>query len=226
MPAIQAARGVKDPTIRFWALWSAILLGDRAAVAELQPFVLQAGLHQRRALELAFRVLPVEPARDWISALAKDPAQARRVVEATGVLGDPHAVNWLIGKMEEPALARLAGEAFTNITGIELERHHLVQEAPAKSATIPSDDSEDPQVGLDEDENLPWPERENVAALWRRHGQHFLVGRRYFLGRPLSPEWLQDKLTNGSLRQRHAAALELALAGEQPLVNTFARLGV
>jgi len=118
MPAVQAARGNTDPTVRFWALWAAILLGDRAAAAELQPFVLQGGPHQRRALELAFRVLPVEQAREWISALAKDPAQARTVIQATGVLGDPHAVNWLIGKMADSKLAKLAGEAFSAITGV------------------------------------------------------------------------------------------------------------
>ena len=104
-------------------------------------------------------------------------------------------------------------------------RHQLAYEAPADAESIPNDDPADDRVGLDEDENLPWPEVEKVAGLWRRHGQHFLVGRRYFLGRPLSPEWLNDKLLHGSQRQRHAAALELALSGEQPLVNTYARIG-
>lgn len=225
MPAVQSARHEEDPEIRFWALWSAILLGDRAAVTALQPFVFKAAPHQARALQLAFRVLPVEQGREWISSLARDPAQARSVIQATGILGDPHAVNWLIGKMSEPKLARLAGEAFTQITGIELERHQLQREVPHDAAPIPNDDPADPEVGLDADENLPWPEVDKVAALWRHHGQHFLVGRRYFLGKPLSPEWLNDKLVNGSQRQRHAAALELALLGDRPLPNTRARVG-
>ena len=225
MPAVQLARMADDPLLRFWARWSVVMLGDRTEVIDLQPFVLRAGPLQQRALELAFRVLPLEQGREWVSALAKDPDQARTVIKATGILGDPHAVNWLIGKMADPTLSRLAGEAFTNITGIDLMRHQLACEAPADAESIPNDDPADNRAGLDEDENLPWPEVEKVAGLWRRHGQHFLVGRRYFLGRPLSPEWLNDKLLHGSQRQRHAAALELALSGEQPLVNTYARIG-
>jgi uncharacterized protein (TIGR02270 family) len=223
MPAVQAARTVDDPATRFWANWSAILLGDRAAVVDLQAFVFNPNPNRNRALQLAFRVLPIEQARMWISNLAKDPAQARTVVQATGILGDPHAVNWLIGKMTEPALARLAGEAFSNITGIDLERHQLNSAAPSDQAPIPNDDSEDDYSGLDEDENLPWPAVDKVAALWRSHGQHFLVGRRYFLGRPITADLLKDKLDHGFQRQRHAAALELALLGEVPLPNTSAK---
>lgn len=224
MPAVQAARTAKDPAIRFWSTWSAILLGDRAVVTDLQPFVSQAGPYQSRALQLAFRVLPIEQARVWISGLAKDPAQTRTVIQATGILGDPHAVNWLIGKMADLTLARLAGEAFTQITGIELERHQLQSAAPVHQAPIPNDNPDDDYVGLDTDENLPWPDANKVAVLWRSHGQHFLVGRRYFLGRPITAELLKDRLVNGYQSQRHAAALELALLGEMPLPNTRARI--
>lgn len=224
MPAVQAARAAEEPDVQFWATWSAILLGDRAAVADLQAFVFKPGPHQSRALQLAFRVLPIEQARVWISSLAKEPAQVRTVIQATGILGDPHAVNWLIGKMADPVLARLAGEAFTQITGIGLERHQLLAAAPTDQPQIPNDDPADADVGLDEDENLPWPDANKVAALWRAHGQHFLVGRRYFMGRPISAELLKDKLAHGFQRQRHAAALELALLGELPLPNTHARI--
>jgi uncharacterized protein (TIGR02270 family) len=224
MPAVQTARAAEEPILRFWALWSALLLGDRTAINDLQPFVLQSGPLQNRAIDLAFRVLPVEQGRSWISSLARDPAQTRPVVIATGILGDPHAVNWLIAKMADPKLARLAGEAFTNITGIDLERHQLMREMPTEVEAYPNDDPADTHVGLDPDENLAWPDADKVAALWRRHGQHFLVGRRYFLGRPLTPEWLNDKLSNGTQRQRHAAAMELALLGDKPLPNTRARI--
>lgn len=224
MQAVQVARAAEEPGVRFWGTWSAILLGDRSAVADLQTFVFEEGPNQARALQLAFRVLSIEQARTWISSLAKDPAQARTVIAATGILGDPHAVNWLIGKMVDPALARLAGEAFTHITGIELERHQLMAAVPFDMTPIPNDDPDDGYVGLDEDENLPWPDAGKVAALWRAHGQHFLVGRRYFMGRPITAELLKDKLANGLQRQRHAAALELALLGEMPLPNTRARI--
>lgn len=227
MPALQMHIDSKNPTLAFWANWSSILLGQQTLVKNLRPFALAPGPHQARAIQLAFRVLPVEQGREWISALAHDPANLRAVISATGVLGDPHAINWLIGKMTDPKQARLAGEAFTLITGIDLEKHQLTQPSPQNPTPIPNDDIEDNHVSLDDDENLPWPNAESIAALWRHHGQHFLVGRRYFLGKVISPEWLKAKLADSPQRQRHAAVLELALIDPQSrFTNTQARASV
>lgn len=225
MPALQAALNAKDTTLAFWATWSAILLGQHALVKNLQPYALKPGPHQARAIQMAFRVLPVEQGREWISALAKDSGNPRAVITATGILGDPHAVNWLISKMTDPQQARLAAEAFTLITGIDLEKHKLTAAPPSDQAPIPNDDAMDTNIGLDDDENLPWPHAEQIAALWRNHGQHFLVGRRYFLGKVIAPDWLKSKLEDSTQRHRHAAALELALVDSQSrLINTRARV--
>lgn len=223
MPVLQMNLSAKDATLAFWANWSAILLGQHTQVNNLRSYVLRPGPLQTRAIQLVFRVLPVEQGREWISAMAKDTANLRAVITATGILGDPHAVNWLISRMTDLQFARLAGDAFMAITGIEFDKHGLTMAPPADLAPIPNDNPEDPHVGLDEDENLPWPDAEKIAALWRNHGQHFLVGRRYFLGKTITPDWLKNRLQESPQRQRHAAALALALLGESPLLNTRAR---
>jgi uncharacterized protein (TIGR02270 family) len=224
MPTLQAVLASKDAALNFWSNWSSILLGQHAEVVSLRPFITSPGPYQQRAIQLAFRTLPVEQGREWISTLAKDSANPRAVITATGVLGDPHAVNWLVSKMTDPAVARLAGEAFTHITGIDLAKHALTLPAPHGASALPNDDPMDTYVGLDEDEYLPWPDAGKIAALWRNHGQHFLVGRRYFFGRPITTDWLNEALANGTQRARHAAALELALIDSQrPLTNTRAR---
>ena len=220
MPVLQATLGSNDPALAFWANASAILLGQHALVKNLRAYVLAPGAYQTRAIQLAFRVLPVETAREWISALAKDPNNLRAVITATGVLGDPHAVNWLIGKMTDAKQARLAGEAFTLITGIDLHRHDLIK-TPLPAAT----DNTDNDLNVDDDEYLPWPDAERIAALWRNQGKHFLVGRRYCLGKAITPEWLKHKLAESTQRQRHAAALELALIDPNSrLINTRAKV--
>ena len=225
MPALQAALTESNSDIVFWAAWSSILLGQIAEVKHLRKIVLHRGPYQEWAIQLAFRVLGVDAGREWISAMSKDKTQVRAVIKATGVLGDPHAVNWLIGKMADPLLARLAGEAFTFITGVDLEKHQLGSAAPSDQALIPNDDTEDTHVGMDEDENLPWPDVAKVTGLWRNHGQNFIVGRRYFLGKPISADWLKSKISSGTQRQRHAAAMELALIDPQTrLINTRARV--
>lgn len=225
MPVLQATIGSKDAALAFWANWSAILLGQHALVKNLRPYALKPGPYQARSIQLAFRVLTVEPGREWISAMAKDPTNVRAVITATGVLGDPHAVNWLIGKMTDSKQSRLAGEAFTLISGVDLERHNLTSTPPPDLTPIPNDNTDDNDIGSDADENLPWPNAENIAALWRNHGQHFLVGRRYFLGKALTPEWLKAKVADSAQRHRHAAALELALIDTNSrLINTRAKV--
>jgi uncharacterized protein (TIGR02270 family) len=225
MPALQAALVVTNTDILFWAAWSSILLGQTSEVKVLRQFAMHRGPYQEWAIHLAFRVLNVEQGREWISAMSKDKTQVRAVIKATGVLGDPHAVNWLISRMSDPLLARLAGESFSFITGIDLEKHQLHRAVAPDAPMIPNDDADDTHVGLDEDENLPWPDVEKVMALWRNHGANFLVGRRYFMGKPIAPEWLKTKLSDGNMRQRHAAALELALIDPSSrLINTRAKM--
>lgn len=223
MPILQANIKSEDPHCVFWSSWSAVLLGQRGAVNHLKSFVLHPGALQRRAIDIAFRVLPVDQGREWISLMAKDPANARAVIQATGELGDPHAVNWLIAKMSEPSLARAAAEAFTFITGIDLEQQALIAPPPG-ALPGPNDDPADENVRLDEDEHLPWPDVDKVQSVWRTQGQQFLVGRRYFLGKTPTPDWLKHILLHGSQRQRHAAALELALVDANTrLLNTRAK---
>lgn len=217
LPVLHGAMGARESSSIFWAIWSAVLLGQRALAEDLRPFVLGPGPYRARAIQLAFRVLPAERGREWISALARDPAQARAAIAAAGVLGDPQAVRWLIDKMSDAATARLAGDAFAAITAIDLEEHRLIQSPPG-------DEVDDVDAGIDEDRDLPWPDAEKVAAWWRHQGHRFAAGRRYLLGRPLSPEWLRHLLKDGAQRGRYAAALELALTEPGArLVNTRAR---
>ena len=222
MPALQAAITDDRDNIRFWSNWSAILLGQHASLQQLKSFVFEhESPYQNLALQLCFRVLPVEQGRVWISELAQNEKQTRVVIKATGILGDPHAVNWLISKMTEPKFAKLSGEAFSFITGVDFVKHDLTKEQPTIHPMHESDDD----VELDEDENLPYPDQTKVAMLWRSHGQKFIIGRRYFIGQVISTSWLRSILNSGTQRQRHAASIELALHDNNILMpNTRARI--
>ncbi len=225
MPHLSEAIHSEQEDIRFWSICSTVLLGNHAAVTKLEPYVFHSGPHQSKAVNLAFKVLPVEQARSWISKLVTNAEQSRIVIKATGVLGDPHAVNWLITKMREPTQAKLAAEAFTLITGINLQQYHLVADDIAAIEQL-NDDADDEDISLDEDENLPYPDAEKVATIWMNHGQNFIAGQRYFLGRPITVDWLKNKRNTGNQRQRHLADLELNLLGDTPLHNTRARISV
>ena len=225
LPVIQAALSERNSDVRFWAAWSAILLGDVAQVKHLRKVVMHRGPYQEWAIQLAFRVLGVEAGREWINAMSTDKTNIRAVIKAIGVLGDPYAVYWLIGKMDDPLLARLAAEAFTFITGVELERNKLSCAPSGDKSLFVYDMLDETHVGIDEDENLPWPDVAKVTHVWRKYGPRFQAGNRYFMGKPITMNLLRAVLTKGSQRQRHAAALERALCDPQShLINTRAKM--
>lgn len=228
-PVVRVALQSKDPMILFWATWSSIILGDKSVINNLKTFVLSESPYQARAIDLAFRILPVDEAREWINLLAKSPKQIRQVIKASATFGDPHAINWLITQMRVPALMRLAGEAFSTITGIALEEHKLaLEELPQLDdqlpATAANEDLEDGDLNLSDDDRLPFPNADKIAAVWQRYQQRFIPGRRYFMGQQLNSEHLFTIYASGNQRQRRAAALELALLqSEQYLLNYAAK---
>lgn len=226
MPQLSAAVEHDNQDIRFWAIWSAILLGNHQQVSQLESYVLTANANRQHAVNIAFRVLPIEQARHWISTLSNDPAQSRIVIQAVGVLGDPHAVNWLITQMKEKDTARLAAQSFTFITGIDLLDHALMAE-DSEPIIESANDNTDKQSILQDDNNLPWPDHTKISKLWMNKGSGFITGQRYFLGESLSEANLQNSLRDGGQRQRHAAALELSLThNEMPMQNTRCKIAV
>lgn len=223
-PFLAEAIKSEDENVRFWACWSSILLGNNEAVNLLEPYIFKACEHQMQAVNIAFRVLPIDQARVLISKLSNDKEQVRVIIKATGILGDPHAVNWLILKMRESALSRLAAESFTMITGFELTQHQLERDIPTHIYTHPGDTDDEDEV-LDQDDNLLWPDHQQVTALWSEKSKNFISGQKYFMGESLTPEVLNNKLLFGNQRQRHAAALELALLTPNgALLNTKSKV--
>lgn len=208
---LAAATRSDDEDVTFWANWSSVLLGNHAAINNLIPSVFTPGAHQSRAIDIVFRVLPVEQARDLIAKLAENAEQYRAVIKAVGVLGDPHAVDWLITRSRETAVSRLAGEAFTLITGIDLEPDALSQDAPEDYQPVPNDEVDDDNVAMDEDENLPWPNTRAMGLAWNERRANFINGQRYLLGHPVNPGLPDVSASHIKQRQRHALALELAV---------------
>jgi uncharacterized protein (TIGR02270 family) len=217
--ALRAALGDPDEGCRFWAAWSAALLGEPRGTAELRSFAESGPTFATRAARVAARAMPQQDALAWQHALAADGRRARVAVQVAGAIGDPVLLPWLLEQMVEPALARVAGEAFTTITGVDLAYHDLEGEWPAGFQAGPTEDPADHDVTLDEDEDLPFPDPSLVADWWRRNERAFRFGTRYLLGKPIHEVSLQEALREGRQRQRAAAALERVL--QQPGTPLF-----
>jgi len=200
-----------DGESRFWAARSAALLGIAGAAGILKAFVKPNSPFREEALNLAMRLMDGAAARAWQKDLAAAPTTLRLAVIGAGIAGDPALLPWLIERMNDPALARAAGEAAAAITGVDIAREGLEGKRPKGFKTGPSDDPQDGDVALDPDDGLPWPDAQAMAAWWDRNKAQFPPGMRHLAGRPIAAETLPHILRTGRQPQRAAAALELAI---------------
>jgi uncharacterized protein (TIGR02270 family) len=193
------------------AAWACAVLGQ--PIAPLLAEIAQGEAPSaEEAASLYVRVEEPREARRFVEALLGRGATRRRGLVAAGALGDPGLVPALLREMEDPAVARVAGEAFAMITGADLSLPRLRDKPPEGWKPGPSDDPDDPDVAMDPDEHLPWPRVAALAALWAERRAHLPQGRRHLLGQPLSAPWLDQVLRRGAQRQRAAAALEQVVA--------------
>ena len=203
--------GHKASSISFWASYSATLLGSQNCLKQLGEFAIQPGPYQHKALNLLLKAIPLPNAHKFIQALSKNPENQRAVIKAVGIAGDPFYIPWLIERMSDPVFTRLAGESFSFITGVDLAYQDLEQKPPEDFESGPNDDPDDPNVELDEDDDLPWPDVEKVTHWWWQHSKQFESGTRYFMGKPVTSEHCFEVLKDGFQRQRIAAAVYLCL---------------
>jgi uncharacterized protein (TIGR02270 family) len=116
---LQQALGSQDREVRFAAASSLALLGDPSPASELWSLSQAEGALAERACSLAVRCSERERAHAELRALLD--SFERTAIVGIGALGDPTMLPALMESMREPALVQLAREAFTLITGLELE---------------------------------------------------------------------------------------------------------
>jgi uncharacterized protein (TIGR02270 family) len=210
--ALRANLRAKEPACRFWAAWSLALLNGHAdAVACLQGTAEAGRAFAERAAAMAMRRVPPKDAKIWLKRLVRELGQQRVAIVAAGAFADPEVIPFLIDQMKCPSRARVAGEAFSLITGAHMAYDKLEATQPEGFDVSPSENPEDDAVAMDLDESLAWPDPALVQKWWNAHQGQFSKGTRYLLGQPITPESLRAALKNGYQRQRAAAALELAI---------------
>ncbi len=201
----------EDLSCRFWAAWASALLRDGASLPVLQQVAFTPSPYQERAGTFALRGLGLEQALAWHRELVARPDLHRLAVQGVGVIGDPILIPWLFEQMAIPEVARVAGESFSMITGLDWAYEDLDGEWPEGFEAGPTEDPEDANVEMDPDEDLPWPNVELIQQWWDNHKHDFQNGTRCLFGSPMSIESLNRVLRTGFQRQRIATALELAL---------------
>jgi uncharacterized protein (TIGR02270 family) len=221
-----------DPDCRFWAAWSSVVIGNRSAALQiLTDTCFTPGPHRHVAFRLALQAADPNEAHRVLKQLAQAPADKRRLIEGSGLCGDPVYLPWLLKQMRETPHARFAAEAFSLITGIDLVEDLLDAKTPAGAEERPYDELDGSNVDMEEDEGsemdvdegLPQPDVAKVEAWWEANALRFQKGVRYFMGAPVTRARCIDVLKNGYQRQRILAAHYLCLLEPgTPLFNTSA----
>lgn len=182
-------------------------LGDSSAAHPvLQELALQPGELALPALRCLLLSSPLGSARDFVRKLAGTGAPHRTLICAAAWAGDVQVVPWIIRYMADDKYARLAGEAFSFLTGADLALLDLERKPPEKVDGGPTDDPNDDNVSLDEDESLPWPDAARVQGWWEANAARFPTGVRCFAGAVPDLAHCVRVLSEHPQRRRWAAA--------------------
>lgn len=219
--------GSDNPHVRRAAMTAALVVGSEKALAHCRAVIKTKGEEVTDALTLIGVAGQAEDIGLLVETLNQSEL-ARSAASALGWLGYASTVDALIPLVADPNLSRLAGEAIARITGLNLEKDHLVATTPPPptsttatlSTTLAADDDD---VVEDPDEGLPWPDQGRLMYWWKTNAARFAATTRYRNGKPYSQQVLIDILHNGPLPDRHHAAYELALLEpSSSLLETYA----
>jgi uncharacterized protein (TIGR02270 family) len=223
--AMRSAAFLSEPAVTAWV--------DRG-LAHSSPAVrvaaIESGIRQRQrqawdaARELAaegeagsgglLRVLAIfgkaADHRVVYDALA-EPGSARAAFWALGHIGTQEAAEHALGAMQDPALARLAGEAYAAITGIDLARERLTAKEPGDTPSLPPFEEDDLDADLvpHREDLWPLPDATLCAAHWAKVGAAFAPNTRYVRGKPIDVGVLMAAIDKGPMLRRSDYALEL-----------------
>jgi uncharacterized protein (TIGR02270 family) len=157
------------------------------------------------------RSLDLGEVRELLKVLALDDKRIRDAIIGSGIAGSPYYIPWLMKQIEIPKLARIAGEAFSSICGVDIAYDNLEGNLSKDYQAGPTENPDDEDIAMDPDEDLPCPDPTLIDRWWKQHQHNFDSSVRYLLGKPVDQQQCQIILKSGKQRQRQAAALELIL---------------
>ena len=213
--SIESALRSENSDVRGWAAWSGARFRSPAAQAALLELVFDMPFGEIAA-PMAGRACDAPAIRASIARPGLSPDSLRRAIMLAGHLGDPVTVPLLLDQMQDDIQARQAAEAFSNITGVDLVREHLVRPPPETpdDADLTADDP---------DTDLAWPDHWKASVWWENHTSSYESGVRYVAGVPARSNAVGGLLNNRRQGFRAIAAVELSVQRPgQPILNVRA----
>jgi uncharacterized protein (TIGR02270 family) len=206
------SRRVRESRSRqYWNAWASLFTrGASENVRQvLYALAVEPGEYADEARAVSLTALPVAEAHELLRVATEQPDGLRRRIEGCALIGAPRYVDWLIGLMRDPAQARVAGEAFCTITGVDLVHQELDGEPLFDEAE--EDDRPETPLPATNDEDLLWPDADKVAKWWNSNQAQFRAHERYLCGALISTAHCRDVIRMRYQPQRAIAALHLGL---------------
>jgi uncharacterized protein (TIGR02270 family) len=219
LPIIEASMLLGNPSAVL-AARTGLLWGSRKA-AHFFETIAASSENDQAETAAATLFTSVEPATTYRLHADLFAGKATRAsIKAAGSAGTPEFLPFLLACLDETPLARLASDAISSITGLDLSEPGLTAAAhPTDSG--PNEDPSDENVELDADESLSWPNPKKVNEWWVSHAQDFRPRTRYLAGVVVTGESLKSFIRSGRQRTR-AVAAELAALRGQPWFDVSA----
>jgi uncharacterized protein (TIGR02270 family) len=203
---LEPALGGDDPEERDLAMVAGLVAGARSAWAACERVAREGG----PAWDLPALLWALSGEKDLSPLLAglDDPERADAALFALGFTGKVAAAEAAAARLGDEDLGRLAGEAFSGITGFAVAGPSAKPPEPW-DPDAPEEDEEEEGAGPEAD--LPAPDPGPVLAWWEKAKKGFDPAARLLGGVPWSTETLLGALESAPMRRRPALALDLAI---------------
>ena len=211
---VQEALDAPEIAVRDAALETGAVLGMKAVWDRCQQIAAERAPGARLALVL-LALGGEAKEREVLRGLLGEPALREDALWALGFTGRVEITDACIEFMrdEDERFARLAGEAFSAITGLEIAgRYVFAANSDESDEPAPATDSD-----LDEDlspwpeDDLPLPDPGAIEYWWREARKGFRPDTNYLSGKPFEEATLREALAGAPMRRRHVLALALAI---------------
>ncbi|KIG17555.1 hypothetical protein DB30_03256 [Enhygromyxa salina] len=221
----------EDDALRWAAIESGLIRGQMPAWLAVPREAFSRGRWQREALGWLAMLGDASVHQRLLAALRDTPTPA--LVWAAGLSGRPAAVDLALELLEEPRLARLAGEVVCAVAGLRddepdhwLDRGVRVGEAPEDGLPPLDRDDLDQAVIQSGDDKLRLPNPDALRFWWAQRRGQFDPQLRYSNGAALDLPALARSLAVVPTRRRHPLALELAARSTgRAQIATWALMG-
>jgi len=205
-------RGLRhsSPAVRLAAIESGIRQRQRSAWTAARETAASGEAGSGALLRLLAMFGKAPDHRVVYEALSNS-GSARAAFWALGHIGTREALEHCLAAMSDLAVARLAGEAYAAITGIDLARERLTAREPGEAASLPPFEQDDLDADLvpRREDLWPLPDAAGCAAHWRQIGADYAPNTRYLRGRPFDVGVLMAAIDKGPMLRRGDYALEL-----------------